>query len=119
MTITISTSFVPYKLIMHSGRPVTLEVRIRNNSQEKKLMSVGVDVPPELSLNASGYAHHKEERIGEIAPGKEVLVRFLIYPRPTTPPGRYPIVLRIMEHEGTYQLIASESQKQLVLQVVE
>ena len=116
--VRISTMFVPYKLVLSGRKPVILEVTVKNTSSEPKLMSVLVEVPYDLSLNAGGYVRRQEHRIGELKPGEEKKVEYHIFAKPTTLPGTYEITVTVLEHMDSYEYVAGETKKNVRLTVV-
>jgi uncharacterized membrane protein len=114
----ISSLFSPYKLILHEGKPVTLEVTVKNTAPEKKLVSVTVEVPYDLALNSGGFMRRQEQRIGEMEPDEERTLIFHIFARPTTEPGEYPIKITATEHVDDYTYVASEYTKTTRLVVI-
>ncbi|HIP74160.1 MAG TPA: hypothetical protein EYH14_00715 [Euryarchaeota archaeon] len=116
--IRISTMFIPYKLVLSEKRPVALEISIKNTGAESRLTSILVEVPYELSLNAGGYVRRKEQRLGTLKPGETKKITFYIFPKPTTGPGDYEIVITAMEHLDDYTYVVGETTKTVTLKVV-
>lgn len=110
--------FIPLKLVLSEGKPVTLEIDVRNNGSENRLVSVIVEVPFELSLNAGGYVKRREQRLGKLKVGEAKKISFFIFPKPTTEPGEYEVLVRAMEHMDDYNYVAKEVQKRTRLRVV-
>ncbi len=114
----VRTLFAPYKLSLSQGSPVTLEVEVENDSGETRCYTIEVVVHSALSLGKSPYVNHGEKRTRKLRPGASERVSFRIYPKTTTRPGRYPVVLTIYEHPSDYNLVIREVRKNLLLQVV-
>ncbi len=109
---------MPYKLVLSERRPVTLEVRLRNEGREEKLVSVTLVCGKELSLNPGGFVRRQEKRLGKLKPGERIIVRFQIYAKPTTLPGVYPLDLYVTEHFESYDYVQGERRIPLTLRVV-
>lgn len=117
--LALRTLLSPYKLIIHEGGRVTLEVTVQNKSSEPRLVSVSVETPYDLALNAGGFMRRQEQRLGKMKPGEERRVTFTIFARPTTSPGTYELTVIGMEHEDSYEYILNETRKHVKLTVIQ
>lgn len=116
--LTLKTLLSPYKLILHEGGRVTLEVTVQNRSSEPKLVSVTVTTPYDLALNTGGFMRRQEQRLGVMKPGEERTVVFNIFARPTTSPGTYELIVTGTEHEDSYEYVLNETEKHVKLTVI-
>jgi len=115
----LKTLLSPYKLVIHEGGKITLEVTVQNKSREPRLVSVTVIAPYDLALNTGGFVRRSEQRLGILKPGEERTISFNIFSRPTTSPGTYELTVIGTEHEDSYEYVLNETEKRVKLTVIQ
>ncbi len=107
---------VPFKLVAREGRPLIVEVIIRNTSGERRGYEVVAEAEG-VSFSQSGLAKYFTKRV-EIPKGGEGVVRIKVFARPTTTPGEYLVSVAVRECSVDYATVYSEKRLQTKVPVI-
>jgi len=94
----ITTSFLPIRMVAGQKEPVVLNIYIKNDSEETKLVSVITKIPFSIGFNKVGLKREAVKRIGFIKPGVEKTIPIVLYGKHSIQPGEYKIEIRVIEH---------------------
>ena len=117
MALKINTHFYPYRMVLKRRKPVELFVELTNNYPEKKLLTLEVRLPQELSLDKGGLKKGEQMRLGEIKTGEKKQFYFDIYSKANTLVGEYPVKVSIIENYKDYQYVSKELVRNLTLRI--
>ncbi len=95
----ITTSFLPIRMVAGQKEPVVLNVYVKNDSDESKLVSLIVKIPFSLGFNKIGLEREAVKRIGFIKPKTEKTIPIPLYGKHSIQPGEYKINIRVIEHD--------------------
>ncbi len=118
MPFTIKTEFVPYRLKSRESSTVTLNVGLKNITNEAVLGSLVIEVPRQLSFDMTGTAKQKEVRLGTIAPNAEKFSSIDIHGGLGTDKGTYTMTLTAFVHYRDYGHVLNEMRKRTVIEAV-
>lgn len=107
---------VPFKLVAREGRPLTIEIVIRNTSGERRGYEIIAEAEG-VSFNQSGLAKYFSKRT-EIPARGEGIVRITVFARPTTTPGEYLVTVRVRECSTDYTIVYNERRLQTRVPVI-
>lgn len=109
--INIATSLFPYRMDISNKNPVELTLKIKNMSNEIKLLSFDIILQKTISLDKSGLKKSETIRLGEIKPDQIILKKFDIYPFQGIKPGENKVLIRVCEHYLDYNSLKEKTEK--------
>jgi uncharacterized membrane protein len=112
------TEWVPYKLYANKNSSCTLNVKLKNMTNESLLTSVVVELPDTLGFDHMGMVKQKELRIGDMGPNEEKEIGLEVFGGLGSDAGEYTITLTAMAHYRDYGHIINAVKKRTTLQVV-
>ncbi len=113
----LATVWVPYTLYANKNGSTTLNVKIKNVTEEPLLTSLVVELPPSLGFEKTGLSKQREVRIGELAAGEEREVGVEVFGGMKSDPGEYTVVLTAMAHYRDYGHVINAVKKRTSLKV--
>ncbi len=104
----ITTNFSPIRLIEGQTDPIILNIYLRNDEEESKLVSLMVKIPFYLGFDKAGLSRENRKRIGYVKPETEKAIPVMLYPKHSINEGLYPIEIKIREHLDRYDITEKE-----------
>jgi hypothetical protein len=115
--VQVSASFNPFRLKLSNRAPVTLQLDVGNNSDEKKIVSVHIALGRQLSFEKGGYKTEETIRLPELAAGEKKRYYYEVYPKAATRLEEQPVQIKVLEHYRDFNYVKSEFTKTLGLKV--
>lgn len=103
--VKIRTGYTPLRMIAGQKEPVILEIGVRNDENETKLVSVLVYVPFSLGFDLVGLDREARHRLGNINPGEEKTVALRVFGKHNISEGSYNIRVTVQTHPGRFDKV--------------
>jgi hypothetical protein len=114
----LASYFNTIRAIAGQKEPVILEIVIRNDEPDSKLVSLLVKIPFSLGFDSTGLMRETRRRLGYLKAGDEKRVPLPIYCKPNIKEGSYPIEVRLQIHPDKYDRVLKEFQHKTELRVI-
>ena len=108
----------PIRYVIGQKTPITLNVILRNNSDETELASVAVKTPTFLGFDKSSLTKEKRARVDYIKPQQEKIIPFPIYARHDIKEGVYSVSITVKTHPERYDRVKEEKQLNTNIRVI-
>ncbi len=90
MSISINTSFIPYKLDLHEKKPVRMDIEVINRYAAQKKVLIEVNAGPQIGFNKTSTQKEKYE-LGLMKPGESKAIKLDVVPKNFALRGEQPI----------------------------
>ena len=115
----VSLRLNPIRMILGQKQPVMLDLIIKNESPESKLVSARVKLPDMLGFDGSCLIKEERRRLGFIKSGTEKVITFKLSAKSIISEGEYPIYADAYEHPpDRYDKIDNKYDKKTELRVI-
>lgn len=116
----ISTKFIPIRLSAMKEGKIGLDVKIKNNTPEKQLVSIDALLPKRvlLGFDPTCINKHVEKRMGELEPGETKEMSIIVWGSNQTKDGDYPMKLTFYSHYLDYKRVLNYMEKMVKIRVV-
>ncbi|MDD5022968.1 MAG: hypothetical protein PHU63_02260 [Candidatus ainarchaeum sp.] len=116
----VSTKFLPIRLAAMKEGKIGLDIKIKNNTGEKQLVSVDALLQNHamIGFDPTCINKHVEKRVGEIEPGETKEITVMIWGSNQTKDGEYPIRLTFYSHYLDYKRVLNYMEKTVTVRVV-
>jgi len=117
MTISIATTFHPFRLVLSRKKPIELTIELVNRKDKDTMMTLQIMLSKQLSLDKSGLISNDVKRIDKLEPDNKKRFVFDIYPKPYVEAGEYPVRIKVLEHYQQFKFVEREYTKNLTVSV--
>jgi uncharacterized membrane protein len=116
--VVLGSYFDTIRAVAGQREPIILEIELRNDEQESKLVSLLIKVPFSLGFDSVGLMRETRRRIGYLKAGEEKKVPLPIYCKTNIKEGVYPIGIRAQIHPDKYDKVLKEISHKAELRVI-
>jgi len=116
--VVLNSYFDTIRAVAGQREPLILEIEVRNDGTEAKLISLLVKIPFDLGFDSIGLMRETRRRIGYIKAGEEKKVPLPIYCKPNIKEGAYPIQIKAIVHPDKYDKTSEEIVHKAQLRVI-
>lgn len=117
MSLSILTSFYPYRLVLKRKEPVELKVQLKNVGDKQKMISMHMLADKNLAFDKTGLKNNIMEKIDALMPSEKREFTYTVFPKQFASPGKYKLSLKAMEHYQSYKYSEKEYSKEIELTV--
>lgn len=117
--IQINSSFNPFRMKLGRKEPIAFTVEVENTEAESKMLTMNIRLSGQLSFEKGGYKTEQMERVQELGPGEKKKFYYTIFQKAGTRTGQQPVLVKVLEHYRSFNYVANEYSKRLVLKVEE
>lgn len=117
--LSLSTRCNPIRISLMGKDIIMLTLTVKNISEEPRLVSVDMEVPPELSLDETGILNKKSTRLGELMPGVSGEVRFDIRATHRASPKEYSARMTAFVNYRNYNSVLEKVSTTAAIRVIE
>ena len=111
---------IPLRMSKTHDNNLDIVVRVTNNSEEEKLLSLEAKILSHGLLGFDSSLTHKKavKKIGVLEPGKTVEFPIRIYGSSQTRPGDYEVELRLFEHFQDFTKVVESYPRVCTIRVI-
>ncbi|MBI2597733.1 MAG: hypothetical protein HYW50_00895 [Candidatus Diapherotrites archaeon] len=117
MSISISTSIFPYRLVLSRKEPVELKVDLINRGDKTVNLTLELLLARQLSLDKSGLKTNLVKKIDNFNPNERQNLSFDIFPKGYVTSGEYHVRVKVFQHDNRFNYVEKEFTKSLSITV--